>query len=183
MLNHNFDWYAIFFGDDVSSITTLLEIVFRTIFMYGYTLINIRFIGKRSIKYLNAFELVVIIALSAAVGNPMLYPSVPLAHGMCVISVMVLLEVFAHKFTAYSGLASQLFLGSPTMVIKYGKVLQDTLEDVSIPEGELFARLRINGIEYVSEVKYGFLETNGKLSTIKYKYPRKRQIATFRQES
>ena len=46
-------------------------------------------LGKRGMGELSPFELVIIVALGSAVGDPMFYADVPLVHGIIVITVVV----------------------------------------------------------------------------------------------
>lgn len=85
-----FDWKRIFLGDLEPAFA--LEVAFRTGFMFAYTIILVRLLGKRGIGQLSPFELVIIIALGSAVGDPMFYPDVPLFHAMVVVTVIVLLQ-------------------------------------------------------------------------------------------
>ena len=85
-----FDLHRIFLGD--ASAWFLLEVIFRTTFMFGYTLILVRTTGKRGLGELTPFELLLVVALGSAVGDPMFYPDVPLLHAMVVVGVIVLLQ-------------------------------------------------------------------------------------------
>jgi uncharacterized membrane protein YcaP (DUF421 family) len=79
-----------FFGDEPPLF--LLEITFRTIVIYLYTLFLIRWVGSRSIAQLSLVEFLLVIALGSAVGDAMFYPDVPLFHCILVITVVVLLD-------------------------------------------------------------------------------------------
>ena len=71
----------------------LLEIAIRTVIIYGYTLVLIRWIGSRSIAQLSLVEFLLVRSPSvSAVGDAMFYPEVPLVHCMVVITVVVLLD-------------------------------------------------------------------------------------------
>ena len=67
-----FDLHRIFLGD--TSAWFLLEVIFRTTFMFVYTLILVRTTGKRGLGELSPFELLLVVALGSAVGDPMFYP-------------------------------------------------------------------------------------------------------------
>src|SRR5687768_2034691 len=90
----------IFFGD--LSVELVLEILLRTTVMYLYTLTLVRVLGKRGLGQLSPFDLVIIVALGAAVGDPMFYRDVPLIHGLIVISVVVGLERILVKITEHN---------------------------------------------------------------------------------
>jgi uncharacterized membrane protein YcaP (DUF421 family) len=67
----------------------LLEIVFRTMVIYGYTMALMRWLGSRTIGQLSSIEFLLVIALGSAVGDAMFYPDVPLLHAIAVITVVV----------------------------------------------------------------------------------------------
>ena len=79
-----FDFGRMFLGDEPPLF--LLEIVLRTVVIYVYTLVLIRWIGSRSIGQLSLVEFLLVIALGSAVGDAMFYPDVPLIHCMIVIT-------------------------------------------------------------------------------------------------
>src|SRR5687768_8186714 len=83
-----FDFQRIFLGD--LPLEFALEVAFRTAFMFAFTVILVRLLGKRGMGQLSPFELVIIIALGSSVGDPMFYPDVPLFHAMVVVTVIVI---------------------------------------------------------------------------------------------
>ena len=85
-----FDFGRMLFGDEPPLF--LLEIAVRTVVIYVYTLVLIRWIGSRSIAQLSLVEFLLVIALGFAVGDAMFYPDVPLVHCIVVITVVVLLD-------------------------------------------------------------------------------------------
>ena len=77
-----FDWHRLFIGDLTPWF--LAEVAFRTVFMFGWLLLMIRWIGKRGAGQFSILELSIIVALGSAAGDPMFYPEVPLLHAMLV---------------------------------------------------------------------------------------------------
>jgi len=77
----------IFFGEMPLSLA--VEVAFRTTILYLYTLGLVRALGKRGMGELSPFDLIIIVGLGSAVGDPMFYADVALMHGMIVIAVIV----------------------------------------------------------------------------------------------
>lgn len=69
--------------------TFLLEIVLRTMIMFLTIIIGLRILGKRGVKQLSVFELVVIIGLGSAAGDPMFYKEVGIASSIIVFLVII----------------------------------------------------------------------------------------------
>lgn len=82
------NWYNLFFGEE--AISFLLEIAVRTFMMFILVLILLRLTGKRSIKQLSIFEIVMIIALGSAAGDPMIYKEIGIAQASIVFIVVLI---------------------------------------------------------------------------------------------
>ncbi len=166
-----FDWYIMFFGREPVQVLFLIEILMRTAIMYFYTLLNIRLISSRSITQLNSFELIIVIALGTAMGDPMFYPDIPLISGMITVTVMVLLTQLIEVLTERFPLLEKIVEGEPVMIIKNGAILKDRLRHTNFSEEELFERLRLLGIKNVGQIEYAFIESTGQISVIKSPQP------------
>ena len=163
------EFERIFLGDLTWGV--VLEIVLRTIVMYLYTLLLIRLVGKRGLGQLSPFELLIIVALGSAVGDPMFYPDVPLIHGMMVITVVIMLERLLVFVTERHRTVERLIESVPVCVVADGQLQPQNLdrEDLSLAEIEML--LRLAGVENLGDVRRAYLEPSGKVSVF-WKSPR-----------
>ena len=67
----------------------LIETGFRTLVMFTVVLIGLTILGKRGVKQLSVFELVVIIGLGSAAGDPMFYKDVGLIPAIIVFVIII----------------------------------------------------------------------------------------------
>ncbi len=67
----------------------LLETGLRSLIMFVIILTGLRLLGKRGVKQLSVFELVVIIGLGSAAGDPMFYSEVGILPAI-VVFVMII---------------------------------------------------------------------------------------------
>lgn len=157
--------YKIFFG----SITFIhiIEVIFRTSFMYFYAIVNIRIMDTRSMGLLNPFEILIIVALGSSVGDPMFYRDIPLLQGMIVISTIVILERILTKLTMKSRYFERLIDGTPELLIKDGQLQPHILKKENITMDELHSMLRLHGVKTIDEVRYAYLEPSGSVSVIR----------------
>ena len=81
-----FDLQRMFFG--MQPPLFYLEIAVRTLVIYAWGLLLLRWLGSRTIGQLSTVEFLLVIALGSAVGDPMFYPDVPVFYGMAVITVV-----------------------------------------------------------------------------------------------
>ncbi len=159
----------IFLGD--LTVELVLEIVLRTAVMYLYTLALVRVLGKRGLGQLSPFELVIIVALGSAVGDPMFYADVPLAHGIIVITAVVALERVLVKLTQRNEGFERLIESVPVLLVRDGVLLADALDQEDLSENEVFMGLRQQGVEFLGEVRRAYLEPSGQISVFKEKTP------------
>jgi uncharacterized membrane protein YcaP (DUF421 family) len=160
-----FDITRLMFGEEPPFF--LIEIGFRTVFIYLYTLLLIRWIGSRSIAQLSLVEFLLVIALGSAVGDAMFYPDVPLFHCMVVITVVVLLYKGLSYLVARHPALEDAIEGKSVEVIRNGLIDCDALRSGNFGHDELFEQLRIKDVTHLGQVRAAYLETNGMLSVFK----------------
>lgn len=161
-----FDLQRMFIGDGDAWL--LLEVAFRTVFLYTYAILIVRLLGKRGLSNLSPFEYVVVFAAGTATGEPMLYPEVPLVYGMIVLTTIVAAHRVVARLTRDSHQLEALLEGQPTLVVKDGAVVEEALDVEQLSIEELLMELRLAGVESVGQVRYAFLEPSGELSIFKY---------------
>ncbi len=173
-----FDWQRIFLGDEPPFF--LLEIVFRTVFMYFYTLAVTRLLGKRALGDLSAFDYIIVIAIGTATGDPMIFPDVPLLHGMLVLTAVVLLERALAYWTMHSRRLEKVAESTPSLLIRDGEILSDGLKDERVSEEEILSLLRLEGVRDLGAVERAYLEPTGNLSVFRYPEDKQRRMrSTF----
>lgn len=157
-----FDWVRLFLGDDPPLF--YLEIVFRILVIWIWTMALLRWIGGRSISQLSVVEFLLVIALGSAVGDAMFYPEVPLAQAMLVIAVLVVLDKGVDYAIRRYRLAKRVIDGQPVAILRDGVILCDGLSARQIGSLELMEMLRLKGVENLASLRVVYLEPSGKLS-------------------
>lgn len=164
-----FDFHRIFFGDFPYSF--LLEVVFRTTIMYTYTILLLRFLGKRSMGQLSTLELAIIICFGSAVGDPMMGIDIPIVHGMVVITTVALLQIGTEWIINRNKKLEAFMEGRPDCLVKDGLIVVESLNRNSLSHEDLFRFLRGKDIQHLGEVKNAFFETSGMISVWCYSKP------------
>jgi uncharacterized membrane protein YcaP (DUF421 family) len=148
----------------------ILSIIVRTIIVTFLILFIIRWLGNKGLGQLTTFELIILVGLGSAVGDPMIYAeeiSIPQAFTAIVI-VVILFKVFDY-FTMKSHRFSKLTVPEAILLVKDGEMVENGLHKARIDDREFESYMRIHGIEDISEVKLSYLEVNGQVSFIKKK--------------
>ncbi len=162
-----FDWQRMLI--DKFPWTYLGEIAFRTVFMFVVLLAALTISGKREVRQLSIYELVLVIGLGSAAGDPMFYHDVPLASAVVVFVVMM----GCYKLVTYISDRNQAVRrkleGKPVYVIEEGCILTDNFNGEDVTFDDLLADLRVAGIEHLGQVRTAILEHNGQLSLYQFK--------------
>ncbi|MEO6167687.1 MAG: YetF domain-containing protein [Chitinophagales bacterium] len=146
----------------------LFEVVLRTFVMFVVILISLRLLGKRGVKQLSIFELVVIIGLGSAAGDPMFYKDVGL---LPVITVFLLIISFFKVITFFVGKNKKIELlleGKPVCLIQDGAFSIQNFKKESLGEDEFFAELRMQGVSQLGQIETAIEESSGSISIIFY---------------
>ncbi len=144
----------------------LLEVLLRSCIMFCFILIALRMSGKRGIKQLSIFELVIIIGLGSAAGDPMLYKEVGILPALIVFIVIVGLYRTVTWLSGKYLPFEQLIEGKPIYLIREGKFSIEDFNKEDLSQDEFFAELRVNSIEHLGQIRNAILETSGNVSLL-----------------
>ncbi|WP_286707175.1 YetF domain-containing protein [Flavobacterium sp. 38-13] len=157
-----FDFHRIFFGDLPYGF--LLEVVFRTVVMYAYTILLLRFLGKRSMGQLSTLELAIIICFGSAVGDPMMGVDIPITHGLVVITTVALLQVVMEYLINRNKKLEAFMEGRPDCLVRNGLIEVESLDRNNLSHEDLYRFLRGKDIVHLGEIRHAFFETSGLIS-------------------
>ena len=160
------EWAKFFIGEERWEF--LFEIGLRTFVMYIIILVGLRLLGKRGVKQLSIFELVVIISLGSAAGDPMFYKEVGIMVPIIIFTVIVGCYRFTTYLTAKSTKIDDLVEGKCTYLIKDGEFSIDNFEKEGLAHDEFFSELRQYSVSHLGQVETVILETSGNLSVFFY---------------
>ena len=161
------NWKNFFIGEDHWAF--LPEIAPRTFLMYIIILTGLRLLGKRGVRQLSVFELVVIISLGSAAGDPMFYQEIGLLIPIVIFSVIVGAYRLTTYLTAKNEKIEDLIEGKCVYLIKDGRCNTEEFDKEALALDEFFSELRQRSISHLGQVDTAILETSGSLSV--YFYP------------
>jgi len=160
------DWHRIFFSDQ--PYTFFIEIVFRTFVMFFVVIVILRLAGKRSVQQLSIFEIVMIITLGSAAGDPMFYEDVGLLHAVLVFIIILGFYRLLVYVISKNEKVEELLEGKAIYVIKEGMLCLDEVSGNEFGSDEFFAALRVKNIEHFGQIRYAILEDTGVISVFYY---------------
>lgn len=134
---------------------------------YVALVVILRVSGKRTLTKLNAFDLVVTVALGSTLATILLSKSVSLAEGLLALSLLVFAQYAITWLSVRSERFQSLVKASPTMLVHRGRFLDDALRRERVTRDEVLAALRASSIADVAEVDAVVLETDGSISALR----------------
>ena len=161
-----FDWKELLIGTNNWSF--LLETILRTSVMFILILVSLRVLGKRGVKQLSVFELVVIIGLGSAAGDPMFYKNVGLLTTITVFSMVVILYKVTTYLVGKNKKFEKLVEGRPVCLIKAGRFSIENYQKEALGEDEFFAELRLQSISHLGQLEGAIEESSGNISIFYY---------------
>lgn len=140
----------------------------RTVILYILIIAGVRLMGKRQVGELEPSELVLSLLIADLASVPMQDLGIPLHAGVVPILALLSLTMILSVLTMKSIRFRTLMCGRPSIVVRDGKVDQGEMRRNRLTVDELLEELRGQGYTDLAGVKYGILETNGRLSVLPY---------------
>lgn len=144
----------------------ILSTMLRLIIFYMVALVGVRLMGKREIRELSPFDLVVAIMIGELVVIPVHDRSISYVQGVVPIILLVLAEILLSVISMKSHRARAIINDTPTVLIKNGIILEHAMRSSRYTNDELLIELRLNGIRSPAEVEFAVLEPGGHISVI-----------------
>ncbi|KFE99044.1 DUF421 domain-containing protein [Chryseobacterium luteum] len=160
------NWKELLLGHEEWSF--LLEIILRTVIMFLAIIIGLRILGKRGVKQLSIFELVVIIGLGSAAGDPMFNKDVGIISSILVFIVIILLYSIVTFFIGRSKKFEKMVEGTSVCLIREGEFAIDNFKKENLGSDEFFAELRLKGVSQLGQIETAIEEISGEISVFYY---------------
>ncbi len=146
----------------------LWEIAFRTFLMFFLLFVGLRIMGKRGVKQISVFELLCVIALGSAAGDPMIYKEVGIVYAAIVFFVVFLIYWLITVIMTHSEKFEALFEGKAVCLIRDGKASEESLSKKKLAPDEFFMSIRNHHILHLGQIENAVLEPNGEVSLLLY---------------
>ena len=146
---------------------TLIEIMFRTAIVYFVILIGIRLAGKREVGQMTPFDLALLLLISNAVQNAMTGPDASVTGGIVAAVTLLVLNSVVTQVVWRNRKVRKMVEGTPTLLIRHGKILEEHLAKEKVTVDSLTQALREHGVASVQDVSVAVLEIDGSISVLK----------------
>jgi len=162
LLQFSINWKELLLGGEEWEFLT--EASLRTLIMFIVILVGLRILGKRGIKQLSVFELVVIIGLGSAAGDPMFYKDVGILPAIIVFLIVIGLYKLITFLIGRNKKFEILIEGKPICLIRDGVFSIEDFKKEALGEDEFFAELRMQSVSQLGQIEQAIVESSGNIS-------------------
>lgn len=143
-----------------------METVVRIPVIYLVILIGLRLLGKRELSQLTPLELVTLMLIPEIVSQSMIGEDFSVTNGVIGITTIFSLVFLTSLLKQKVKTVERIIEGSPSLLVERGKFLEENLNKERITPDEVFGEMHKSGLEYLTQVKWAILETDGKISIV-----------------
>jgi len=145
----------------------LVRVVVVGTLAYVALIVVLRASGNRTLSKMNAFDLIVTVALGSTLATVLLSQDVALAEGVLALGLLIGLQFGVTWLSVRSDRVAHLVKSEPTLLLFRGRLLPDQMRRARVVEAEVRAAVREQGIGSLDEVDAIVLETDGAFSVVK----------------
>ncbi|MBS7455606.1 DUF421 domain-containing protein [Coralloluteibacterium stylophorae] len=133
---------------------------------YAGLVILLRMSGARTLAKMNAFDLVVTVALGSTLATILLSKDVSLAQGLLAFALLVAMQFAVTWSSVRLPWVRRVVTGEPVLLVHRGALLEDAMRRARVNEDDLRAAVRAAGTGGVARAHAVVLETDGTFSVI-----------------
>lgn len=154
------DWTSMFFQGWEGILRTLLvgALAYTTLVLF------LRISGKRTLAKLNAFDLVVTVALGSTLAAILLQEDIALAEGATALALLILMQFIVTFLSVRSHGFARAIRSEPALLVRNGEFCRQAMKHERITEEEVLSALRSNGGTALAEADMMVLESDGTIS-------------------
>lgn len=123
--------------------------------------------GKERSATLNAFDLVVTVALGSTLSAILLQQSIALAEGAVALGLLIALQYAVTTASVLSRPVAKIIRSEPSLLVRRGEFCRKAMVRQRITQGEVLSAMRAQGSADIATIEAVYLESDGKLSVVK----------------
>lgn len=142
----------------------LAEVALRSLYTFILVFLFLKITGRRGVRQMSLFEVLIILTLGSAAGDVAFYDDVPMLPVLVVFITLAVLYRLVMWLMSHSEKLEDLLEGKPVVIVEEGELAWERLQSANMTEFEFFMELRLSGVEQLGQVRLAIMETNGQIS-------------------
>jgi uncharacterized membrane protein YcaP (DUF421 family) len=141
-----------------------MDLVLRTIFVFGLILVVTRAVGRRELGEMEPFDVILLVVMGDLVQNAVTQSDHSLTGATIVVATLGALTVFTAYLSFRFRRLRPVLEGRPVLLVADGQVLEDNLRRQRMTVEEVAAEARLQKIASFDQIRFAVLESNGEFS-------------------
>ncbi len=133
---------------------------------YFALVLFLRISGKRTLSKMNAFDMIVTVALGSTLATIILSKDVALIEGVFAFILLIGLQYIVTWTSVRSEAVKRVTRSEPSLLLYRGRMMDSALQQQRVLAEEVRAAVRGHGIAALEEVETVILETDGSFSVV-----------------
>lgn len=142
------------------------RVVLVGVLAYIALVVFLRISGKRTLTKMNAFDLVVTVALGSTLATILLSKDVALVEGLVAFALLIGMQFIVTWLSVRSALVRRIVKSEPSLLYYQGQMLSRALQVQRVTPEEVRAAIRAEGITHLEAVEAVILETDGSFTVL-----------------
>ncbi|MGE0971184.1 DUF421 domain-containing protein [Klebsiella sp. WOUb02] len=144
------------------------KVALRSLYTFLLVFLFLKITGRRGVRQMSLFEVLIILTLGSAAGDVAFYDDVPLVPVFVVFVTLALLYRLVMWLMSKSEKLENLLEGKPVIIVEEGELAWEKVRSANMTEFEFFMELRLYSVEQLGQVRLAIMEANGQISMYYY---------------
>jgi uncharacterized membrane protein YcaP (DUF421 family) len=141
-----------------------MDLVLRTTFVFFLMFLVTRAVGRRELSSMEPFDLILLVVMGDFVQQAVAQSDYSLTGATIVIVTLGLLTVATAWLSFRVKRLRPVLEGEPIVIIADGRMIERNLRAQRMTTEEVAAEARLQRISSLEEIRWGVLESNGRMS-------------------
>ncbi|MBO9129429.1 DUF421 domain-containing protein [Bacillus sp. 165] len=143
------------------------ETSLRIVSSFFVLLVLTRIMGKNAISQLNVFTFITAITIGNIAASVSTEKDLEIGEGLYALLGWAVLTIVMGYLSLKSKTVRRIIVGTPTVIIRKGKIMEKTLKKVHLDSDTLQGMLRQQNVFSLADVEYAIMEIDGSITIMK----------------
>ncbi|MFP4015418.1 MAG: DUF421 domain-containing protein [Halanaerobiales bacterium] len=140
--------------------------IVRAVVMFFWLVLVTKLMGQRQVGRLTILDFIIGITIGSITAGVLNSSQIDLVNSLLTIGTLTVIDITLNYISLKNAKVRRIFQGEPIVLIKNGKLLEDTMRKSKINLDDLLMELRLKKMPNLSDTEFAVLEPNGKISVI-----------------
>jgi len=145
----------------------MINLFLRAIILYVIVIVTMRLMGKRQLRQLQPYELVITIIIADLASLPMQDEKLPLIRGIIPLIALLFVQIILSVLCFKSKSVRRFINGKPITLIENGVIIQQNMKRTLTTISDILEAMHSQEISDIAQIDYAILETNGSITVFK----------------